>query len=268
MANTDPAAPSAEDKDQKFRHRLASRMLVSSILGVFLLAGLAIGFSTAKDRGDTTQLVFTSVLPLLGTWVGTILAFYFARDNLAAATDSTIKLQNAVAPTTEPSLTSEMIPAAQINAYDMRAGDNAGAITLDTLQRAMATVNPPSRRLPIRDATGAVVYILHDSTLTDWAARAARAAAAAAAAAGAAGAAPAAPADDRLAGTLQDLLDDPTFAGLLRAIAWVPQNGTISQARAQMKAVPNCNDVFVTATGQRAEPVLGWLTNTALAGIG
>jgi hypothetical protein len=251
---SDPSAPAQSataDGERRFRHVLASGMLIVSIVGVVVISGLAIWLATSDNRPAATQLVFSSVLPLFGTWVGTVLAFYFARDNLTAATDNTLKLQSAVAAATptEPSLTDEMVPAAQINAYDIPAGTAPGDVTLDTLYKAMGTVNPPSRRLPIRDASSAVLFVLHDSTLSDWAVRVQEPI-------------------DRLTGRLQDMLSDAEFAGLIRAIAWVPQNGTISQARAQMKAVPNCNDVFVTATGKETEPVLGWLTNTALAGIG
>jgi hypothetical protein len=31
-------------------------------------------------------------------------------------------------------------------------------------------------------------------------------------------------------------------------------------------SIKNCNDVFVTDTGKRDEPAIGWLTNTLLAG--
>jgi hypothetical protein len=34
-----------------------------------------------------------------------------------------------------------------------------------------------------------------------------------------------------------------------------------------MSAIPGSNDVFVTATGQATEQVVGWLTNTMLAGL-
>jgi hypothetical protein len=50
---------------------------------------------------------------VLGTWVGTVLAFYVARDNLHAATDSTVRLAGGIAPTTP--VTAVMIGVNQIN---------------------------------------------------------------------------------------------------------------------------------------------------------
>jgi hypothetical protein len=38
------------------------------------------------NRDGITRLVFVSVLPLFGTWVGTVLAFYFISRNLETAT--------------------------------------------------------------------------------------------------------------------------------------------------------------------------------------
>lgn len=42
---------------------------------------------------------------------------------------------------------------------------------------------------------------------------------------------------------------------------------TLGQARDQMQRVSNCNDVFVTSSGNPDEPVLGWLTNNLLATV-
>jgi hypothetical protein len=80
-------------------------------------------WTAGRNRAETSRLVFSSVLPLLGTWVGTVLAFYFARENLAAATESTLRL--AGLETTTP-VTNVMIRESEFIAYDLGTGDKAG----------------------------------------------------------------------------------------------------------------------------------------------
>jgi hypothetical protein len=71
------------------RQLLAITIVSLSVVVIVVASGLAIGFApSGAERTEATRLVFTSVLPLLGTWVGTVLAFYFARENLRTATES------------------------------------------------------------------------------------------------------------------------------------------------------------------------------------
>ena len=65
------------------RVAIALGVLVISILGLLMLATVVI-------INDPTQAKSTlaTLLPVLGTWVGTILAFYFARENFESASRS------------------------------------------------------------------------------------------------------------------------------------------------------------------------------------
>src|SRR5438093_971982 len=74
--------------DSRARGSIALVVVGLSIAAIAVAAGLAITFATTRSRPGITRLVFTSVLPLFGTWVGTVLAFYFARENLQSATES------------------------------------------------------------------------------------------------------------------------------------------------------------------------------------
>src|SRR2546427_1451912 len=98
--------------DANTRTKLAGWLIGLSIAGITMASGLSIVLATSKDRPEMARLVFASVLPLFGTWVGTVLAFYFARENLQAATDSTIRLAGREEPSTPVS--EVMIPKAQI----------------------------------------------------------------------------------------------------------------------------------------------------------
>jgi hypothetical protein len=67
--------------------------------------------------------------------------------------------------------------------------------------------------------------------------------------------------------TMADLLDEPDLRKLVEAIGFVGPKAVVEEARAAMRSVESCNDVFVTTTGKKDDPVIGWLTNTDLASM-
>src|SRR3954462_11715499 len=121
MANTPGSG------DESTRRRLAFTVVVVSIAGVILISGVALALA-GDNRPDMAQLVFSSVLPLLGTWVGTVLAFYFARENLKAATESTLALSGRT--DTGTPVTEVMIDASTWTAYDLGPADPPEAAKL------------------------------------------------------------------------------------------------------------------------------------------
>jgi hypothetical protein len=211
------------------------------VLGILLSGIVALWFATDAQRPEMARLVFSSMLPLLGTWVGTVLAFYFAKENLQAATDSTVRLASQFGPTT--AISTAMIPRGQIVAYTLQAGTSADTVPLDALTGLMTA----GQRVPIFNANGGVVYVVHKSSIDAFAGTLAE--------------------GDTTAGkTMADLRLVPRLKAAVEAIATVPPNGVLADARAAMRSVSGCNDVFVTTDGGRDSQVVGWLTNTLLAG--
>src|ERR1700730_8315375 len=86
-------APVREWKTPRFL--LALLVTGISILAVTVLAAVII---VRKHDADAPQNVMNSVLPLLGTWVGTILAYYFSKENFEAATQSVTALAKQLTP--------------------------------------------------------------------------------------------------------------------------------------------------------------------------
>jgi len=81
------------------RFWLAIGVTVIAVVAVATLAGLIIHNSKDKvDAATSAQNVLSSVLPLLGTWVGTILAYYFSKENFEAATKSVTELAKQLTP--------------------------------------------------------------------------------------------------------------------------------------------------------------------------
>jgi|SRR6266496_1031399 hypothetical protein len=230
--------------DISTRKWLAVGIVGASIIGIVVISAVAVALA-GSSRAETSRLVFSSVLPLLGTWVGTVLAFYFARENFQAATESTLRLAGIEAATP---VTRVMIRESVFVTYDVGPGDRVEDVALTAVREKMQALDPPSRRLPIRNAFGAILYVIHDSTLTAYADSVGQT-------------------TTTLDKTIGDLLSDPTFRELVEAIGFVAEKATVAEARAVMVSIKNCNDVFVTTNGKRDERAIGWLTNTLLAGV-
>lgn len=228
--------------DAVVRNRLAQWVVV---LGFLVVAALAVAIIfLASDKYQSAQLALTSVLPLFGTWVGMVLAFYFGKGNLEAATESTLQLTGRVSRDT--AVVQVMIPRASIVARILKADEDPTKVTVESLHSLMGT---DGKRVPIFDKDDIVRWIVHESLLLAFATKQGK------------------PLSDQAiqSMTLANILEAAEFATQARAMAFVPVGGTIANARERLQAVSGCNDVFVTATGKATEPVLGWLTNTLLA---
>lgn len=241
------------NSDSGARGLIALTVVGLSIAAIGVAAGLAIGYATTANRPEMTRLVFTSVLPLFGTWVGTVLAFYFARENLQTATESvqsaaetTLRLTGRFQSATP--VQEAMIPASRITAYRLGANEDPLQIKLGELLSRMQAAGV--HRIPIVDASGAVRYVMHDSTISAFASKSGQN-----------------PADLSFTQTLGDVLQDPEFRTPVQAIGFVGPNAVLGDARAAMRSIDRCNDVFVTTDGKATGQMLGWLTNTDLAGL-
>ncbi|MFJ5695521.1 hypothetical protein ACIP9X_16935 [Arthrobacter sp. NPDC093125] len=224
------------------RDNLAKWILGLGASGIVAVSLAAILWATDDGRPEMARLVFTSILPLFGTWVGTVLAFYYVRDNLDAATASTERILG-LKPTTP--VTDVMIPAGKIISFRLQPGTSAASVVLSDLYKSM--VSAGVSRIPILENTGAVAYIVHKSTIDAYAAIQNTK-------------------PDSLSKTIQDLADDSVlFKKRIEAIGIVGPHAVIAEARRNMSSISDCQDIFVTAGGAPKDPVIGWLTNVVLA---
>ena len=80
--------------DTVYRHVIAWTLLFVSVVGLVVLACVVVGY--ADKKGEASTLVFNALLPVFGTWVGTLLAFYFSKENLDSATRNVNELTRVV----------------------------------------------------------------------------------------------------------------------------------------------------------------------------
>ena len=70
------------------RNVIAFLITLVILVATVYVAIVAVRISSEQDRMEGLKFVAQTLLPLWGTWIGTILAFYFSRENFDAATKS------------------------------------------------------------------------------------------------------------------------------------------------------------------------------------
>lgn len=242
------------------RDRIAIGIIQFSV-GVFvflgILAGIAMAPLDSTKRFDLLQYIFAAVVPVIGTWMGTVLAFYFSKENLDAANRSVSALVKHITSNEKlQSITARqaMIPRARITFHTLPSTTNLSEVKLSTLLKLMHEKGVS--RLPILDENGVVQFLFHRSVL-DWFI-----------------------ADKALSGqpinpppvfgelSLNDLVhsDSPKIKQIIeQAWQFVKPESTLAEAQEKMEKTGVCQDVFVTQNGTTNEPIIGWITNITIA---
>jgi hypothetical protein len=226
-----------------FREWLATIIVLISVLAVAVLGTIAI-------HGDRMQAkeILTMILPMIGTWVGTVLAFYFGKEQLEAATRSVTAIARELTPEEKLrsiKVTEKMIPRSAAYVVKDEPGKLNLLDALDSLDKAKR-----GNRLPILTSDEKPRYVIHRSTIDRFIAKAAAAGK---------------NVEELKRLTLDDLLKDPDFETPLRnTFAMVPESATLADAKHFMESFPSCQDVFITRNGTSNEPVSGWLTNVMI----
>jgi hypothetical protein len=199
-------------------------------------------------------MVFTAVLPLFGAWVGTILAFYFGKENFEAATRSVTNIAKAVGfmeKLKEIKVKDKMIRREDMSVIAKPDNDIPQIKLTDILN----TISSASKgvRLPILNDKDNPVYMIHRSVVDQYLA---------------AQALSKPPPADLSALTLNDFLADKTLKDMVeKSFTAIKEDATMAEAKNAMDRTPNCQDVFVTTGGTIQEPVIGWITNVIIQEI-
>ena len=244
-----------------FRAKLGSRLVLWSAIALTALGAIVIISAAITGKPDTimgaAQLLLSALLPLFGTWVGTVLAFYYSKENYEAASQNTLDVVKSVAQRLSSTpIAAKMMPLAQIVYLQLPADGSVGSLKLSDIEAKFDTVGAHGQnisRLLILNGAGACVGILHHSVLTEMLAMGFRDT----------------PPIDLATATLSTLLTKEcraykgmTYGDFIqKTIAFIAQDRTVADAKAVMEQIPGCQDVIVTKTGDRAEPMIGWFSN-------
>ena len=238
------AGNSVEPRENLGRNVIYWALAAITVIGVVALIAATIDSS---NRVNGVKDVLALLLPVIGAWVGTVLAFYFGRENYLAASRST---ENILALTLEQKLqatkaSAAMRPVDRIVA--LRTQDADSEIKLK--DRMLDLMSDEKSRLPVLTENGVLRYIVHRSAIDRFIASRALA-----------GAKP----EDIAALTLADLVALPEVKSVLTAFGVVGPDDNLALVKQKLDADPKCQDVFVTAGGARDQPIRGWLTNNAV----
>jgi hypothetical protein len=249
---------------------LAFSVLGISIIGIFLLAWKILDLADpAQDKLETAKTVFTAILPVLATWVGTVLAYYFSRENFESANRNVREMVNKV--TSMEKLQSVSVSKALIPIKDMvcfrlsvQKPDEGAVFLHEDLIGLLKNKN--RNRLPILDQNDNPKYVIHRSLIDRYFSERSLPAVTPAAA-------PVLPAGattpvDLARLTLKDMIEHSSeeVKKFLRvSFATVKETDTLADAKREMDRENGRLDVLVTKDGTADSPVVGWITNLIIS---
>jgi hypothetical protein len=241
------------DEKPSFTERVRSRLgLIVVLWGIAVVVAfsvVAILVAQAEEKLETTKTLLASVLPVLGTWVGTVLAYYFAKENFESAARATKELVGIEEKLRSVPVPTAMIPIDKADKVQLKKDQDPDKLVLKDLLQKMDAAK--RNRLPVLNAAGAAVYVIHRSSLTEFITQQSLDPAS--------GTAPAVL-------TIGDLKNKR--ADLFCAISgWasVKRGATLADAKKAMEALAGCSDAFVTESGRPSDPVIGWITNVEIS---
>lgn len=231
----------------RVRDKIAFIVLGIGMASIVAVSALALWLVTDSDRPEMARLVFASIIPLMGTWVGTVLAFYFARENLQSASDTTIRaLTLAGAVTEESPVEAFMTRVDRIKPQKIVADwAAADALLLSDLFDSMTKSG--LYRAPVFDTSGVALCVVHAFDIATYCAQPNRA--------------------------LANLGPQDTLGALRKGdpqksverLQFVPITANLKGVRDALAGNPGCKDVIVTKSGGSAEKAIGWITDADLA---
>jgi hypothetical protein len=232
--------------DGKTREFLAITVSLAALAGVIVLSITIIAVA-GNQRLEASKTVLSTVLPLVGTWIGTVLAFYFTKENFESA-------QRSVQDIAKQASSQDKLKAVPVQSKMIKLADMffmSDPINAQTISSALTTLENAKKgdRIPILTSNKAVKYIIHRSILDRYLASKASA-----------GGAPL----NTL--TFADLFKDRSDLEQLfaRSFATIKPDASLADAQAAMESVKDCEDVFVTSQGGRQDDVVGWITDNII----
>jgi hypothetical protein len=151
-----------ENETTTYKDIIAKMILLASFV---IIIFMMIYWIKCSQTPEYCEKLFTILLPLISTWVGTILAFYFGKANFEAATNSYKQVIDKLTPDI---LDDILVKQVMIDKFTMVSIDSTNPLittfNLKGLRDFLESIN--KSRLPILEA-GKVKCIIHKSTISD-----------------------------------------------------------------------------------------------------
>ncbi len=220
---------------KNFREWLGMIVIVISILALAF-----VGYSIVSTNNiDNSKFVYSSLLPLVGTWVGVVLAFYFGKENYEAASKRYEKIIDKLSPDLLDDVAVSQVMISKKTMVFKKWSEIKDKSVHELLDFLLEI---DKSRLPVIGDDGKVKYIIHSSLLTK----------------------PYKNSENEVQriNSSEKLSDFITkHKGIVDLIVLVKDNDILENVRKVMNSKPNCKDVFV----ENDSGVLqGWLTDTLI----
>ena len=236
-----------QDSRTMMKYRWWMALIIIAISNLVLLTVTIVLMKTDREEGGKTA--FNMLVPMVGTWIGTVIAYFFSSDNFQRASDSMNKMMGQVI---QDKLTSikvkdVMIARANMTAVVLQPDDDGAKVNLKT--EILDRFNDTVTRMPVFTDKDVTKYIIHSNEVFQFVTAKTLAQTATAP-------------FDVSKPTLKEFLDTNKNADFVsKTIAYIALDATLADAKAKMDAIPDCQDVIITDTGDADKPVRGWLTN-------
>ena len=229
---------------ERTKSALGLYIAIWGMVAVTILALGAIYYSADKTVSISSTL--NSVLPVIATWVGTVIAFYFGKESYEVAANKTIESFSSANPVERLrsiSVKDCMIKTDQITAIVLSSESKSYKLVSDVIAKRMKDVN----RMVIFNEDGSGYCVVHRSVMDGYLLKLQSD-------------------ETRERCTLGEFLGDEKISEFLDgAIRFVPASSSLSEVKVIMDYVTGCSDVFVTERGLRTEKVIGWITNADIS---
>lgn len=216
------------------RNIIASIILILSIGGIVALAIFFYTSSIASERDETGRNIFNTLLPVITTWVGTVLAFYFGRENFEAASNRYEQIITRLTPDLLDDVLVEqiMIDKETMVSYELNDANKAKkvadiVISMEDIRKS---------RLPIIE-NDIVKYIIHKSTFNDALIKIGKEI------------------------TLKDLIDNASYLPLITSFMTIKRTVMLESLQNELKNKTTVKDIFILDDNNK---VAGWLTDTQI----
>lgn len=219
-------------------------------LGVLIFSAVAItamAISVILKHSEDSMTVFNIVLPVFASWVGTVLVFYFGRENFDAANKQIKELVRQIVPENSEATTANAVMRSVENIIhvEIPAGGDDNDVKLSTL---IAKFGDSVNRVPVLDDKKRPKYMIHESSIAKYLTSAGGG-----------------NRDDTLAAFVANRKKIGLEFGIDRGFVVVAEMATLAEAKRKMEGQPTCSDIFVTKRGGPDEPLTGWISNVRLS---
>jgi hypothetical protein len=256
MANGD------DNKPELFQQVIGGKITQMVLWGTILIAVVGIVFAgvalsvdddaKVKTAFGMLQYIFGALLPLWGTWIGTVLAYYYSKQNFDSANRSIQKIVDKF--TSEQKLESVkakdvMIARARLITQKLSKAEGLSKFNLKEDCLDFIEKNK-IKRIVILDEQDRAKYVVHRDLISYFIT------------------------NEILQGrsvsgyTLEDMYakgSQEIRDTMDNSVKFISEQANLLEAKQIMMKYKNCRDVFVTLNGIASEPILGWITDVTIS---